>query len=416
MTDHYATPYSQGLSIHNLLEAQAERAPDAIAIVAPGRTPLTYDRLRIYVSHVVEILNTRGLGRNDRVALVLPDGPEMAVAFIAIAAGATCAPLNPAYQVNEFDFYLTDLKAKALVLPAGSDSPARAVAQKRGIAILECAPVLEEEAGILTLRGDERSYVAGTTVRTLLPGFAQPDDVALVLHTSGTTSRPKLVPLTQTNICTSAHNIQAALELTVEDRCLNVMPLFHIHGLIGAMLASLAAGASVVCTTGFDVTAFFTWMDAFHPTWYTAVPTMHQAIVARAESNYDVIARCPLRFLRSASSALPPQIMAKLERVFQAPVIESYGMTEASHQMASNPLPPRVRKAGSVGVAAGPEIAIMDDTGSLLPLGHKGEIVIRGANVTRGYENNPTANLSAFTHGWFRTGDQGFLDVDRYLF
>src|SRR5262249_39898910 len=246
--------------------------------------------------------------------------------------------------------------------------------------------------------------------------FAQPDDVALVLHTSGTTSRPKIVPLTQTNICTSAHNIQAALALTAEDRCLNIMPLFHIHGLIAATLATLAAGASVMCTPCFDVTTFFAWMEAFHPTWYTAVPTMHQAILTRAESNREIIARCPLRFLRSSSAALPPQVMAALERVFQTPIIEAYGMTEASHQMASNPLPPRARKVGSVGVAAGPEIAIMDVMGNVLPPGHQGEIVIRGPNVTQGYKNNLTANQSAFTKGWFRTGDQGFMDADRYLF
>jgi thioesterase domain-containing protein len=290
------------------------------------------------------------------------------------------------------------------------------VAHKRGIAILELSPILEAEAGLFTLRGDERTCGARANGHTLLPGFAQPDDVALVLHTSGTTARPKIVPLTHTNICTSAHHIQAALALTKEDRCLNVMPLFHIHGLIGATLASLAAGASVVCTPGFDVTTFFTWMEAFCPTWYTAVPTMHQAIMARAELNRAIITRCPLRFLRSCSSALPPQVMAELERVFQVPVIDSYGMTEAAHQMASNPLPPRERKAGSVGVAAGPETAIMDEGGTMLPPGQKGEIVIRGANVTQGYENDPTANQSAFTNGWFRTGDQGFLDADGYLF
>lgn len=416
MTGNHSTPYRQDLSIHDVLETQAERAPETIAIAAPGRAPLTYGRLRIFVGHVLEMLNAMGLGRNDRIALVLPNGPEMAVAFITIAAGATCAPLNPAYQANEFDFYLADLQARALVIPSGSDSPARTVAHKRGIAILECAPVCEAEAGIFTLSGDERSHVAGATGRPLFPGFAQPDDVALVLHTSGTTSRPKLVPLTHTNICTSAHNMQAALALTAEDRCLNVMPLFHIHGLIGATLATLAAGASVVCTPGFDVTTFFEWLDAFRPTWYTAVPTMHQAIVARAERNRAIIARCPLRLIRSSSAALPPQVMAELEKVFQAPVIESYGMTEASLQITSNPLPPRERKAGSVGVAAGPEIAVMDDIGHVLLPGQTGEIVIRGANVTQGYENYPTANQSAFTHGWFRTGDQGFVDADGYLF
>jgi len=350
-----------------------------------------------------------GMGRNDRVAIVLPNGPEMAVAFVAVAAGATSAPLNPAYRANEFDFYLSDLKAKALIIQSGMDSPAIAVAHARGIPIIELLPALEAEAGIFTLRGDKRS-------RTARNGFAQPNDVALVLHTSGTTSRPKIVPLTQTNICTSAHNIRVALELVDSDRCLNVMPLFHIHGLMAATLSSLATGASVVCTPGFDASKFFGWLEAFRPTWYTAVPTMHQAILERAASNRHIIARCPLRFIRSCSASLPPKSMAELEGVFNAPVIESYGMTEAAHQMASNPLPPRQRKPGSVGVAAGPEVAIMDEAGNLLPAGETGEIVIRGANVTRGYENNPAANESAFTNGWFRTGDQGYMDANGYFY
>src|SRR5262245_47138633 len=321
-----STVYSRCLSIHNLLETQAERAPNTIAIAAPERRPLTYGCLRTHIGQVVQTLNAMGLGRNDRVALVLPNGPEMAVAFLAIAAGATSAPLNPAYQANEFDFYLSDLHAKALIVQSGIDSPARAVAQKRGIAILELSPVFEAEAGIFMLRGNEHLHPAAVNGRTLLPGFAQPDEVALVLHTSGTTSRPKIVPLTHAHLCTSAHNIQVALALTAEDRCLNVMPLFHIHGLIGAMLASLTAGASVVCTPGFDVTTFFEWMEAWQPTWYTAVPTMHQTILTQTERNHDLIVRCPLRFLRSCSAALPPQVMMALERVFQAPVIESYGM------------------------------------------------------------------------------------------
>jgi oxalate---CoA ligase len=406
----------QGLSLHDVLATRAERDPEAIAIGAPGRRPLTYGRLRRHIAHVMKTLNAMGLGRNDRVAIVLPNGPEMAVAFLAVAAGATSAPLNPAYLANDFDFYLSDLHAKALMVQSGVDSPAIAVAQKRGLAIVECTPMLEAEAGMFTLRGDARTRAARPSGRTPRRGFAQPDEVALVLHTSGTTSRPKLVPLTHANLCTSAHNIQMALDLTAKDRCLNIMPLFHIHGLIGATLASLAAGASVVCTPGFDVTAFFAWMDACHPTWYTAVPSMHQAILTRAERNREIIARHPFRFIRSASAPLPPHVMAKLERVFQAPVIESYGMTEAAHQMASNPIPPGERKAGSVGMPAGPEIAIVDDLGQPLPAGRKGEIVIRGANVTQGYEDNPTANQSAFTNGWFRTGDEGFFDTDGYLF
>jgi acyl-CoA synthetase (AMP-forming)/AMP-acid ligase II/acyl carrier protein len=395
--------------IHHLIAAQAKRTPDAIAIAALRRASLTYGRLRDHIDHVVTTLNGMGVGRNDRVAIVLPNGPEMAIAFLAVASGATSAPLNPAYGANEFDFYLSDLDAKALIIQSGMNSPARTIARARDISIIELSPVLEAEAGIFTLMGDKRSSLANS-------GFAQPDDVALVLHTSGTTSRPKIVPLTQTNLCTSAHNIQGAFELTNSDCCLNVMPLFHIHGLIAAILSTLASGASVVCTPGFDASRFFGWLEVFRPTWYTAVPTMHQAILHRAASNRDIIRRCPLRFIRSCSASLPPKVMVELENVFRVPVIESYGMTEAAHQMTSNPLPPRQRKPGSVGAATGPEVAIMDETGKLLPTGEIGEIVIRGANVTRGYESNPEANESAFTKAWFRTGDQGFLDTDGYLF
>lgn len=405
-----------GLSIREFLEVRAERQSGAVAIIAPDGPPLTYGRLWEHVGDVVGRLNSLGLGRGDRVAIVLPNGPELAVAFLAVGAAATCAPLNPAYRAEEFDFYLSDLNARALIVRSGSDSPAVAVAQARGIPILGLSPVSRAATGLFTLALDARSSAARVNGHTLLPGFAQPDDVALVLHTSGTTSRPKIVPLTHTNICTTARSMQAAFEMTEDDRGLTVMPLFHIHGLIGATLAPLAAGGSVVCTPGFDVTRFFGWMDAFHPTWYTAVPTMHQALLTWSDANRSAIDRCPLRFIRSCSAALPPQVMAALEGAFRAPVSESYGMTEASHQISGNPLPPRVRKPGSVGISAGPEIATMDELGNLLPPGQKGEIVIRGANVTQGYENNPTANKSAFTNGWFRTGDQGVLDAEGYLF
>jgi oxalate---CoA ligase len=193
------------------------------------------------------------------------------------------------------------------------------------------------------------------------------------------------------------------------------MPLFHIHGLMAAVLSSLAAGGSVSCSPGFNAFRFFGWFAAVRPTWYTAVPTMHQAILGLAERNRAAIEGGRLRLIRSSSASLPPQVMNELEATFGAPVIESYGMTEASHQMASNPLPPRKRFAGSVGVAAGPQIAVMDEAGALVPQGALGEVVIRGRNVTDGYENNATANAAAFVNGWFRTGDQGWLDEDGYL-
>jgi acyl-CoA synthetase (AMP-forming)/AMP-acid ligase II len=385
----------------------AEGRDNAPAIGAPERTALTHQGLRQLAQRTISDLNRMGIGRNDRVAIVLPNGPEMATAFIAIASGATTAPLNPAYRAEEFDFYLSDLGAKALVIQEGMDSPALAVAAARNIPLLRLKP--GQVAGDFTLVGADSPAPAARG------GFAEEGDIALVLHTSGTTSRPKIVPLSHTNVTASAYHIGQTLALTPEDVCLNIMPLFHIHGLIAATLSSMAAGASVVCTPGFNALKFFGWFAEANPTWYTAVPTMHQAILTRAERNREIITNGRLRLIRSSSSSLPPQVMQSLETTFHVPVIEAYGMTEASHQMASNPLPPRQRFSGCVGIAAGPDIAIMDEGGSLLVSGALGEIVIRGRNVTGGYEANPDANAKAFTNGWFRTGDQGVIDEAGYL-
>jgi oxalate---CoA ligase len=402
-------PSSAELTLAQLIAAHAEHAPDTVALLAPDRPSLSYHQLLAHVQEVVLTLTAWGVGRSDRVAIVLPNGPEMAAAFLAVSACATSAPLNPAYRAEEFEFYLADLEARAVIVRKEDDSPVRAVAQGQGIPILELSSGLNVAAGLFTLRGGPRAA-------PVQEGIARPEDVALVLHTSGTTARPKLVPLTHGNLCTSASNTRHALALTQSDRCLNVMPLFHIHGLVGALLSSLAAGGSVVCTPGFSAPQFFPWLEAFRPTWYTAVPTMHQTIVAQAQADRDLIVRCPLRLIRSSSAALPPTVLTQLEATFNAPVIESYGMTEAAHQMASNPLPPGQRKAGSVGKAAGPEVAVMDEAGNHLPAEALGEVVIRGANVTSGYAENPEANATAFTRGWFRTGDQGYLDSDGYLF
>jgi acyl-CoA synthetase (AMP-forming)/AMP-acid ligase II/thioesterase domain-containing protein/acyl carrier protein len=395
-------------TIHGMLGDWAERTPNAIAIGAPGRALLSYRRLRNHVERVVQALRENGVTRNDRVALVLPEGPEMAVACLAVMAGASCAPLNPGYRAQEFEFYLSDLNARMVIVPAGTDSPARSVAQARGIPCLDLEPVSQEEAGIFTLSGHQGSSPASG-------GFAQPDDVALVLHTSGTTSRPKLVPLLHRNLCAAAHNIRVAVELTAADRCLNVMPLFHLHAL-SVLFATVAAGASMVCLPGFQAAKFFEWMDTFRPTWYSAAPTLHQLILEQAPANGEIIARCPLRVVRSTSSALPPKILAELEKLFRAPVIEAYAMTETPSQITSNPMPPRERKVGSSGLAIGVEVAIMDEEGKVLPPEEVGEIVIRGPTVLREYENNPAANESSFRDGWFRTGDRGYLDSAGYLF
>jgi oxalate---CoA ligase len=393
-------------SLRHMLSSGAEAAR---AISAPGRPGLNYSALRALVERTVVGLNALGIGRNDRLAIVLANGPEMATCFISAACGVATAPLNPSYRADEFEFYLSDLNAKALVVEHDSQSPAIAVAEKLGVRILDLHA--GTAAGDFTLRPRD----TGANVATTQGGWAQPDDVSMVLHTSGTTSRPKIVPLAQRNLCASATHIARTLQFQPTDCGLNIMPLFHIHGLIAGVLAPLAAGSQVFCTPGFNALKFFGWMEEAKPTWYTAVPTMHQAIVGRASKNADVIKRYPLRFVRSSSSSMPPQVIREIEAAFNAPLIESYGMTEATHQMASNPLPPAVRKPGSVGVAAGPEIAILNEDGTVLPQGAVGEIAIRGPNVTAGYESNDKANAEAYVNGWFRTGDQGTIDADGYV-
>ncbi len=397
------------MSVYALLKDRAQATPEAIAMVAPGREPLTYGRLLAAVDGAVDALNEFGVGRNSRVAIVLPNGPEMALAFLAVSACATSMPLNPAYRARELDALLAQLRASALIVPVGFDTPAVAVAREHGIPVIRLAPRPEAAAGVFALEGAHASPPVSR-------GPSSDDDVALILSTSGTTARSKVVPLTHANICASARSVAAALELTAADRCLNVMPLFHIHGLIGALLSSLAMGGSVICRPGFHAPSALGWLEELGPTWYTAVPTIHQAILDRAAAAREALARCRLRLVRSCSAPLPARVMTDLEDAFQAPVIEAYGMTEAAHQITSNLLPPRQRKARSVGVPIGVELAVVSPAGKPVPRGGVGEVVIRGPSVMAGYEDDPAANGSSRVAGWLKTGDQGYLDDDGYLF
>jgi len=387
----------------------ARGANDATAIGTPGGKPLSYRNLRALVTDIGDQLAAHGMGAGDRVGIVLDNGPEMATAFLTIASAATAAPLNPSYRADEFEFYLTDLGAKLLIVAKSKDSPSIEVARKLNIPIARLVAQPDRGAGTFALEfeGAAKPFAERRPVTT--------DDVALVLHTSGTTSRPKIVPLAHKNICASAKNISTALKLTSEDRNLVIMPLFHIHGLIAALTAPLSVGGEVFCSTGFNALKFFSWMEEVRPTWYTGVPTMHQAILLRAPGNADVVKNHRLRFVRSSSSSMPVTVIEQIESLYGVPVIEAYGMTEAAHQMASNALPPGARKPGTVGPSAGPEIRIADTTGATVPTGVTGEIVIRGPNVMSAYENNPKANAEAFYGEWFRTGDQGTMDADGYV-
>ena len=403
-----ATTQIKPSCVYDHLAVQAERAPHAAAIAAPGRQPMTYEALLSQTRAVMDKLNSMGIGRNDRVVIVLDNGPEMAVAFIAMASCVTCVPLNPAYRADEFQFYMSRANATAMIIDSANNSTARVVAQRLGLSIIELELRRDAEAGSFQLAGEDRRAPKRS-------GFAQPEEHALVLHTSGTTSVPKIVPLTQNNICSMAANNQRYLELTGDDLCLNVMPLFHSTGLIGVVLSSILSGAGVVCPPAFYAPKFVEWFEEFRPTWFTGVPSIHQAILLRATNERERVSRNRLRFIRSSSSALPRQVLHDLEDTFNAPVIESYGLTE-SGMIACNPLPPGIRKVGSVGLPTLVDLAVTDEAGNSVAPGKTGEVVVRGACVMGGYEGSTADGEEFFAGNWFRTGDQGFLDADGYLF
>ena len=393
--------------IGGLLDFYARKAPAAPALLAPGRPPLTYGALAERVQELVRTLRGLGIAPADRIAVALPRGADSALALIAVASSGACVPVNPDLTADELQRYFSELQLKALVTRADMNSPSRDVARALDIAVIDFVPGPEDDLGGCAFIGPMIGPASTS-------GASQGDDDAFILLTSGTAARPKMVPLTHRNVCLSAYNAGRVLSLGSRDRLLNVLPLFHAHGLISGLLTALAAGSSVICTDGFDASSFFGWMRELQPTWYTAVPTIHRALLTAAEANPDRARSSSLRVIRSASSSLAAAILGGLEATFGVPVLETYGMTEAASQIAANPF--ELRKIGSVGRAAGPEIAIMSETGRVLASGEHGEIVLRGPNMSRGYYNDEAATKAAFRNGWFRTGDLGYLDADGYLF
>ena len=387
--------------IKNIIEDQND---NNVALTSESSPPLLYKDLKSFVNKIASQLAGNGISNKDRAAIVLPNGPFMASSFLTLSSYMSAAPLNPSYKTNEYEFYLKDLNPKIVIVEPNSSNEVVGVAKNLNIPVCEIKIKKDDPSGLFNLFNIESEYQ--------LP---EENDEGLVLHTSGTTSRPKIVPLTNKNIYSSAENISKSLNLSEADHCLNIMPLFHIHGLIAILAASIRSGASVCASNGFNALKFLELAKSEKITWYSGVPTMHQAILLRAEKNLELAKNLNLRLIRSSSASLPPAVFEKLNNVFGCSVIEAYGMTEATHQMTSNPLPPKKQKPGFVGIPAGPEVCIMDEKDKILDQGEIGEICIKGDNVTLGYDNNPEANKNSFTNGWFRTGDQGYFDQNGYL-
>ncbi len=391
-------------STSTVLEAIQLAPGDRTAIIIPDSgAHVTYASLRAQVQTMADTLAAAGIRRGTRVAIALPNGLPAIVSFLAASIAGTAAPMNPTYKYQEFAFYFQDTGARVLICGESDAHEARSAAADSGVPIL---PVEVDAEGTVRLLG------VSPKPWTTPPS---PDDIALILHTSGSTGRPKRVPLRHRHLATSAAHIVETYALSPDDVSLCFMPLFHVHGIVASTLAPLLSGGTVVAPTGVNPLAFWRLVRQYGVTWYTAVPTIHQVVTARLRHRDRPEAGGTLRFVRSASAPLAPETMRRMEEVFGVPVLEAYGMTEAAHQMASNPLPPGARKPGSVGLPTGIDIGIMDDHGTPLEPGQRGEVVIRGPNVFHGYENNPEENAAAFFGDWFRTGDEGWIDPDGYL-
>ncbi|WVZ87740.1 hypothetical protein U9M48_034333 [Paspalum notatum var. saurae] len=399
-----------------LLKDAAAAFPARRAVAVPGKLELTHAALDALVdAAAARLAADAGLLPGHVVALCFPNTVELVIMFLAvIRARGVAAPLNPAYTQEEFEFYLSDSEARLLITGAEGNPAVQAAAAKLGLA--HAAATLPDAAGPVHLAGLQEQEASAANGNSFANAAS---DVALFLHTSGTTSRPKGVPLTQGNLAASVRNIRSVYRLRETDATVVVLPLFHVHGLVCALLGSLAAAASVALPSAgrFSASTFWADMRAAGATWYTAVPTIHQIILDRHAARPEEEPIPALRFVRSCSASLAPSILEKLEAAFGAPVLEAYAMTEASHMMTSNPLPEDgARKPGSVGRAAGQlELAVLDEGGAAVAAGTAGEVCVRGANVTAGYKGNPAANEEAFRFGWFHTGDIGVLDEEGYV-
>jgi len=398
-------------TIYELIKSFSNDTPNKIALESPEKQPITFKELTNDIDDIISVLSQLNLSakkNKQRVAIIPFDGQETIMALMATMSCCTAAPLNRNYTTEEFEFYFTDLNIKALIAPEGVVSPAIKIAKKRKLPIITLS-LLKDKKLIINVNNKITTKKVGQS------NYSRLNDIALVLHTSGTTARPKIVPLTHLNISASVINMINSLKLSKTDKCLDVMPLFHIHGIITAM-SSLCCGGGIVLPMKFDINNFWDWLKDFHPTWYTAGPTIHQAILLKSNIQKNVLNKINLRFIRSSTSPLPPKIFYELEKKFRAPISESYGMTEAALQITANPPIIGENKAGSAGKPVGLELAIIDNQDKFLKIRETGEIVIKGDNVLKAYEKNPEANKTSFIKGWFKTGDLGFLDKDGFLF
>jgi len=390
----------------DLLEAAARRRPEAPALVVTAdRIPITYRDLVRLVDDLAGQLARGGLLPGDRAALRAHSSVEFVVGLLAASrAGLVVVPLDAALPVAEQRVRIAAAGARVVLVDGGELG-------ETGEPTVPCWPISvtvgQDDGGV---RVDVDTTVAPSPAGAAPDGL-RPDD-ALIMFTGGTTGSPKMVPWTQDNIASSVSGVIATYGLGPQDATVAVMPLFHGHGLIAALLSSLASGGTVLLPARGRFSAHTFWDDvhAAGATWFTAVPTIHQILLERAAPDHTGHLPAPLRFIRSCSAALSLETARALQTEFAAPVLSAYGMTEATHQVASTSENETVT-SGLVGRSTGAEIRIVGDDGQPCPPETVGEIWLRGRTVVRGYLADPAATARTFTDGWLHTGDLGSVSA-----
>lgn len=385
-------------------ELLGEQPADALALLTPGRAGMNFRGLLSVAAMADRDLAAAGIGRRARIATVLRNGPEAACSFLALGCRGAVAPLNPGLTKAEIAFALGDVGPSLLLTDAEPDSPAWNAARELGMPVAQLAGDASQPAGWFRIRGLPAGSIPPSNAAV------EPGDELLLLHTSGTTARPKLVPITQSAFCLSAQSVAASLNLSARDVSLNVMPLFHVHGLVASLAASLSAGGGVWCSPGFSALHFRRWLEESGATWYSAVPSMHQAVLNRAMRGDDALPAHNLRLIRSCSAPLMEATWRELESVFRAPVVQAYGMTEAAHQVSSTRPDSPLGPLSGVGQSRDLEVRILDENGIVMPPGCEGEVALAGPTILKGYLSPPGADLPSFRDGFFLTGDIGRID------
>ena len=399
----------QQATVGAAIRFRAETQPDQPAVVSSSFAPLSYRELQYLIPDVRAALRTAGLSRSARIVIAMPNGPHAALAIVAVACSAVSIPLNPRQTLREIEMGFAALPPDAILLVKGSDSVVRRVADRLGIKILEA---VRSQDGGLGIRIDEPK--SGTAVAIREPDEPDPDAPAFILQTSGTTAKPKLIPTAHRNMLAAAARVQAWFDLTPQDRCLCVSPVFYAHGLHVMIFTPLLSGGSIAFPTDASKFDDAEWFDALRPTWYSASPTVHRLVFDQTKLRADAKARHSLRFILSGGAPLPRDILEGLQQTLGVPVVEHYGSSEGM-QICSNQLKPGRSKPGTVGIPSPDTVIIAADDGSKLPPGQQGEILVGGPTVVAGYLNAPELSSASFVNGWFKSGDIGSIDEDGFL-